>query len=575
MEVAKFHTLSFINKNFKGLKDAFVVIFLIFLLLILPKVAEPIMSQIFLDNILSGVNPDWSAYFFLFCLFFLIFETVLRVIESMNWKIQLRMTINATSQLLWHTLHLPLSFFHDNFAGDIAAKIGHPSTVSDQIIQKLLRTLSESLITAVYLVFMIKYSLYLSIIAIIHIFLSIYIIRRINRKRVSENKKMQKEMDRLQGFTSSSISNIEAIKGAGAESGFFQRWCGYMTESQNAAISCSRQDLFLGMGPYILTSFANACVLGIGVYYIIEGYLTIGMLMAFQGFMTGCMTSMKKLSGIFQTYAKVKAKCEIMDTMLSIPCEVEENVVDDTPFSEGKLKGYVELRDVTFGYDKEAGPLISNFNLSLKPGKSVAFVGQSGCGKSTLAKLISGLYSPWSGEVLFDGKKQNEINKKVFNNSVSIVDQNIVLFDGTIADNVKLWDRSIEDFAMIYACHDAQIHEEIASRSTSYDTVVENGGKNFSGGQRQRIEIASALAKEPVIMIMDEGTSALDAVTEERVMKAIKDMGISLILIAHRLSTIRDCDEIIVLDKGKVVERGSHDNLMENKGLYSQLVSNN
>lgn len=575
MEGVKFHTLRFINKHFKGFKEALVVIIAVYSLLILPKVADPILSQIYLDNILPGINPDWTAYFFLFCLLFLVFETVLRIIEAMNWKIQLRMTVNATTQLLWHTLHLPLSFFHDNFAGDVAAKMGHPSNVSNQIIQKLLRTISEAMITAVYLVFMIKYSFYLSIFAIIHIFLSIYILRRVNKRRVSVNKKMQKEMDLLQGFTSSSISNIEAIKGAGAEYGFFQRWCGHMTASQNAAISCSRQDLYLSVVPFVLTALANAAVLGIGVYYIIQGHLTIGMLMAFQGFMAGCLSSMKRLAGKFQVWANIKAKCEIMDGILSTPSEIEETIEDDTPFSEGKLKGYVELRDVTFGYDKNAGPLISNFNLSLQPGKSVAFVGQSGCGKSTLAKLISGLYSPWSGEVLFDGKKQSEINKRVFNNSVSIVDQNIVLFDGTIADNVKLWDKSIEDFAMIFACHDAQIHEEIASRNNSYDTEVENGGKNFSGGQRQRIEIASALAKEPIIMIMDEGTSALDAVTEERVMKAIKDMGISLIMIAHRLSTIRDCDEIIVLDKGKVVERGSHTELMDHKGLYSQLVSNN
>lgn len=241
--------------------------------------------------------------------------------------------------------------------------------------------------------------------------------------------------------------------------------------------------------------------------------------------------------------------------------------------TEGKLSGRIEMRHVTFGYVPDAPPLISDFSLTLDAGKTVAFVGLSGCGKSTLSKLVSGLYEPWSGQILFDGVDSHDVNRNVFNNSVAMVDQNIVLFDGTVADNVKLWDESIEDFAMIFACHDAQIHEEIASRSNAYDSTVENGGMNFSGGQRQRLEIASALAKEPTILIMDEGTSALDAVTEERVMRAIKNMGITLIMVAHRLSTIRDCDEIVVLDKGQVVERGNHEELMKHEGgLYGQLV---
>ena len=325
----------------------------------------------------------------------------------------------------------------------------------------------------------------------------------------------------------------------------------------------------------MLEAVANILVLGFGVLFIIQGKMTIGMLIAFQAFMAQCVIVMRQVSNKLLEWANVKAKCEICGKIYDEPNEVSEDLEDSTPFTDGKLKGYVELKNVTFGYDRNAGPLISDFNLNLEPGKSVAFVGQSGCGKSTLAKLISGLYHPWSGEILFDGRKQEEINKKVFNNSIAVVDQNIVLFDGTVADNIKLWDKSIEDFAMIFACHDAQIHEEIASRSNAYDSVVENGGKNFSGGQRQRLEIASALAKEPVIMVMDEGTSALDAVTEERVMKAIKDMGISLIMIAHRLSTIRDCDEIIVLDNGKVAERGTHNELLSNNGLYSRLVGSN
>jgi len=571
----KFNAFKFILDHFKGIRSALVVICIVYILLVLPKIAMPLLSQVFLDNIITNKNSDWTTTFFIMCVFFVLFELIVRIIESGNIKMQLRMTVNATSELLWHTLHLPMSFFYNQFAGDIASRMAHPSDISGQLTRKLIPVISEVILIVVYLVFMLRYSLFLSGFAILHIILTILILKRVHKGRVSLNKKMQVEIGKLQGFTSSSISNIEAIKGAGASGGFFLRWASQFSITQNAAIKCSTRNIYLAAVPLILQAISNVLVLGIGAYYIIIGKLTVGMLMAFQGFMTGCLLSMNRVSDRFQTWANIKAKCEITNGILEVQNETSETFEDDKSFTDGKLTGTVELRNVTFGYDRNAGPLISNFNLTLYPGKSVAFVGQSGCGKSTLAKLISGLYHPWEGEILFDGKRQDEINKKVFNNSVAVVDQNIVLFDGTISDNVKIWDKSIEDFAMIFACHDAQIHEEIASSSKAYESNVENGGKNFSGGQRQRIEIASALAKEPVIMVMDEGTSALDAVTEEKVMNAIKAMGISLIMIAHRLSTIRDCDEIIVLDHGKVVERGNHTSLMQNGGLYSKLVSSN
>lgn len=325
----------------------------------------------------------------------------------------------------------------------------------------------------------------------------------------------------------------------------------------------------------ILQAIADVCVLGLGAYYIIEGNLTVGMLMAFQGFISACMSAMNRISSRFQIWTNIRTKTEFIDDIYKAECDIPSDFDDQRPVVEGKLRGGLELRDVTFGYNREVGPLISNFNLKIEPGKSVAFVGQSGCGKTTLAKLIVGLYQPWSGKILFDGKTKGEINRKVFNNSVSVIDQNIVLFDGTISDNIKLWDDSIEDFAMILASHQAQIHNEIVSRKQAYNTVMENGGRNFSGGQRQRIELASALAKEPVILVMDEGTSALDSITEAKLMKEIKKMGITLVLIAHRLSTIRDCDEIIVMEKGHVVERGEHEQLLKNGGLYCQLMNSN
>jgi ABC-type bacteriocin/lantibiotic exporter with double-glycine peptidase domain len=261
---------------------------------------------------------------------------------------------------------------------------------------------------------------------------------------------------------------------------------------------------------------------------------------------------------------------ERVEDVLNYPAQ-ERN----TSHSEGsgaKLGGKVELKNVTFGYNKFSPPQIRDFSLTLEPGQSVALVGTSGCGKSTLAKLVTGLYHPWEGTILFDGKPIDEIDADQFSNSVAMIDQNVVMFDDTISANIKMWDTSIEDFTMVLACRDAQIREDVISRPNGFNTKLVKGGKNFSGGQLQRMEIAAAIAREPVVLIMDEATSALDSETEKRIMTSIRMMGATLIIIAHRLSTVRDCDEIIVLDKGMVVERGTHQELVEKDGLYKQLV---
>ena len=327
--------------------------------------------------------------------------------------------------------------------------------------------------------------------------------------------------------------------------------------------------------PQLLQQLSSNVILVLGAYLILKGELTIGMLTAFQGFMTSFMNPLNKLMDTGQTLIETRTQMERVEDIFNSKRDVTDESLIENISGSGKLKGKVELKEVTFGYNPLSVPLINGLSFTLEPGKSVALVGPSGCGKSTIAKLVSGLYDQWSGEILFDGKSRKEIERSVFINSVAMVDQDISLFEDTITNNVKIWDHSIEDFAMIMACRDAQIYKDIVIRPNGFNERLTEGGNNLSGGQRQRLEIASALAREPVILIFDEATSALDAATEEQVMRSIKDAGISLIIIAHRLSTIRDCDEIIVLDKGHVMERGTHDSLMRQEGMYYRLMKNN
>lgn len=572
-EVKKEGTIQFLSKHFYGFRSLVRIMLVVSVLGVICKVSAPVLSQILVDNILSGLNPEWGKPFITVFGAICLFEIIFRIPETMTWRQRISMTVSSKSEFFWHALRLPVSFYSDKFAGDIAGRINYGS----QIVNSLNRIFllgGDALLIVIYLFFMIKYSAFLSIFAIVHIVINLWIIKIVHKKQVKSNKAMQKEYDNLQGFTASGIENIDAIKGASGEGYFFNKWTEKLARMQNAAVDCTSRNIKLETIPLLLESVSNVFVLGIGALYIMKGYLTVGMLMTFQSFMSSCMKPIAHFTEMEQVLASIKVKADRMNEVLDEECDVPDALESIDGVTKEKLSGELELKDVTFGYDRSLPPVINNFSLHLKPGKKVAFVGGSGSGKSTIAKLISGVYKPWSGEIRFDGRPLSEVNREVFANSVSVIDQNIVLFDGSISDNIKMWDESIEDFAMIFACHEAQIHNDIAIRKGAYSAKIESGGKNFSGGQRQRLELATAFAKEPSIVIMDEGTSALDAVTEDVVMKNIANMGCSLIVIAHRLSTIRDCDEIIVLNNGVVEERGTHEELMKRRGYYSRLVEN-
>ncbi len=361
----------------------------------------------------------------------------------------------------------------------------------------------------------------------------------------------------------------------GGEKDFYNSWDIAYCTALNARVNTTTSMIMMGAVPLIVLQLSNAVILCLGAWYILQGELTPGMLLASQGLANSIIFPINKVLNSSQvmmnTHSILERIAEVTDYETELPAlklPTEEELPD-----QPKLMGDIELRHVTFGYMREEPPILNDFSLSIKAGQQVAFVGFSGCGKSTIAKLISGLYEPWEGEVLFDGKPRKEINRMLFVNSVSVINQDIMLFEGTISDNIKMWDTSIEDFAMVLAARDAQIHKEIAERPKAYQGEVTENGKNFSGGQRQRIEIATALAKEPTILIMDEATSALDPQTESLVMERVRQMGITLIIIAHRLSTVRHCDCIYAMQQGRIVEQGTHDELLKHDGLYKEMMS--
>ena len=568
--------ISFAKEKMKGagVAVAFTVITTVITSLI--GIINPAFSRIFIDRLLTGQNPEWFMPFIWALTALSAMQIVISFIGAVfEARISAKIDAVGSTTFMWKVLRMPMEFFSQRMAGDIQQRKGSNASVAGTLVHTFAPLIIEAGMMVFYLVVMIRYSVLLTLVGLASILINMFMSRIISKKRVNITRVSMRDSGKLAGATVAGIEMIETIKASGAENGFFEKWAGYQASVNAQQVKFAKLNQYLGMIPSLVSTLTNTAVLIIGVYLTMEGSFTVGMVMAFQGFLGSFVAPASKLISAGQTLQEMRAEMERIEDVMKYPTDVLcEQATDEGEDAEyDKLSGNVEMRNVTFGYSRLGEPLIRDFNLTLKPGSRVAFVGTSGCGKSTLSKLISGLYQPWSGEILFDGKPMTKIDRSVFTGSLAVVDQDIILFEDTIANNIKMWDSSIEDFEMIMAARDAQLHEDIMQRDGGYNYKITEGGKDFSGGQRQRIEIARVLAQDPTIIILDEATSALDAKTEYEVVKSIKDRGITCIVVAHRLSTIRDCDEIIVMDHGNVVERGTHEELYALGGFYTKLVT--
>ncbi|MCR5304220.1 MAG: ATP-binding cassette domain-containing protein, partial [Lachnospiraceae bacterium] len=534
------------------------------------------LSRFFMDYLLPGNNPEFLMPFIQLLLFVTLIQISVSWLKAVfSFRINGKFATISNATYFRHVLRLPMSFFSHHMIGDIEQRRNDNAAVSDVLINVMTPIYLDGIMMLAYFVVLFRHSPLLSFVGLLAIVIDFGIAWYVSQQRINMTRLLIKDRAKLISTTISCIGMIETIKANGAENSFFGRWAGFQAGTNTQNVHYVKLNSFLGKIPDLLINLVNDLIMVVGVYLVMKGNFTPGIVLAFQGLMMQFMKPAKTFIAAGQSIQEMKTDIERIEDVMDFPEDelILKGESVEPPSEYRKLSGEMEIRNVTFGYGKLSAPNIVDFNLKLEAGKSVAIVGMSGSGKSTVCGLIAGLYIPWEGEILFDGKPIGEIDRNTLKGSVGVVDQNPILFDDTVENNIKMWNPAIENYEMVLAARDACVHDEIMHFPNGYQYMLSEGGRNLSGGQKQRLELARVLAADPTLLILDESTSSLDARMEHEIMKAIKNRGIACVIIAHRINAIKYCDEIIYMDHGKILERGTHEELMKiENGAYRTLV---
>jgi NHLM bacteriocin system ABC transporter peptidase/ATP-binding protein len=567
--------LAALRRRFAGAGQAIALLVICGLALVLPGLVVPVFGRIFVDDILVAGRQDWLRPLLLGMALTALLRIALTALEQhILLRVGIKMALATSARFFWHMLRLPVAFFTQRSPGEIGSRVALNDDVAEILTEDFAATLLAIVTSIFFCILMFFYDVVLTLVVIGAAAANAAALHFVSQRNRELNRRLSIDGGKLMGASMNGLTIIETIKSSGHEHGFFSRWAGYQTKFLNSLQEMTGTALRLSTVPAVLNSISAALVLGIGALKVMDGHMSMGMLVAFQSLAASFAAPVGQLVGIAAKLQQAQGDMDRLDDVMRFPAdELTREHPAGASAPPGRLEGRLELRNLTFGYSRAEAPLLDDFSLSVGPGQRIALVGPSGCGKSTVAKLIMGLYQPWSGEILFDGRPRSAYERYALVNSVGMVDQDIVLFSGSIRDNIAMWDATLAEADVLAAARVACIHEVIVERPGGYDARIEEGGHNFSGGQRQRLEIARALANDPRLLVLDEATSALDPATEKQFDDNLRRRGCACVIVAHRLSTIRDADEIVVMRRGRIVQRGTHESLMrEPQGFYATLV---